>query len=107
VLVFNITRINGINIEGNVLEQTGGMISTFTGTCRAVLQDQMNLMTFEFVWGSANILLAGGASAGNVNRFAGRFIATAHTALEGEKAVKPSAVPPDPGDTGTGNGTQT
>lgn len=109
VLVFDIVHINGINIDGNVSLQAGGSLGTFTGTCRAVQQDQLNLMTFEFVWGAANIVLAGVAFVGNVNRFTGRFNATAHafaTAME-EEAAKKLLAQPDPGDTGTGNGTQT
>jgi hypothetical protein len=110
VLVFDIENVTGINISGKVHLQTGGFISDFTGTCRAVQRQHLNIMTFEFAWGAANVILAGTAFAvpNEPNRFIGRFraIARAVDAVERD-SVALLAGPPDPGDTGTGNGTQT
>lgn len=113
VLVFEITNVTGVNISGDVFEQTGGpRISTFRGTCRAAHANHLNVMTFEFVWGAAEIFLAGVAFPSDVNRLIGRFRAEAHVdALEGQEVEREALVirslPPEEGDVGTGNGTQT
>ena len=111
VVILNITNdVTGADISGDVLNETGGKISTFTGTCRPAELPDFNIMTFDFVWGAANIFLSGSARAklGDVNRFTGGFRATARTdRLSETDAVAFNTDPPDPGDTGTGNGSQT
>ena len=120
-VVFSIDNVNGVNISGQARELGGPHIGTFTGTCRAVLQGRLHIMTFEFAWGAVNVSLAGVTFPDGVNRFLGRFRATARTQREGAAAgqataeeaggraatVRPPVLPPDDGDTGTSNGQQT
>jgi hypothetical protein len=69
-------------------------------------------MTFEFQIGTKVFFVAGAAIAGTdfppeFNSFAGGFRVTTGTALRKHAATIVPPVPPESGDTGIGNGTQT
>jgi hypothetical protein len=123
LLILDITNVTGTNISGDVFasETATEPFTTFTGTCRRTKLPDCNIMTFEFVWGTANIVLAGVSFSAprDINRLAGGFRATARTdriaatddaaqyAVAQDAAAFNTDPPPDPGDTGTGTGSQT
>lgn len=111
-LRFEIKTVTGANIYGEVF--IGAMkIADFTGTCRVIQVDFLNAMSLEFALGTTKFTVAGvayGLESTTKNFFVGRFRATASEGVTESDAEVVTTLPltmPEPGDTGTGNGSQT
>lgn len=108
-LIFQIDSVTGNDIRGRVFNTAGTTTENFTGECRVLHAGDVNRMSFAFPWGGANFDVRGVAftEVNQPNTFVGSFVASARTDLRKSEKITVAAAPPDPGDTGVGNGTQT
>lgn len=108
-LIFQIDSVTGNDTSGRVLDTAGTTTENFTGTCHVVQAGNVNRMTFAFPWAWANINMAGVAFVDEEERniFAGTFTASPRTDRREVEGIVFALPPPDPGDTGIGNGSQT
>ncbi len=83
--------------------------SSVSGTCQPLTRPDGNIMTLSFNWGVVDIFMVGFTHPeASFNRFKGRFIALRRI-VNTTQNFDPEMVAliPDPGDTGTGGGSQT
>lgn len=120
-------KFDGFLVSGKVFDPTfnpAKELSYLTGLRVPTPTSDNDVLSLEFMWDQVRIFMAGFTFIQSKDRFEGRFMATALTdalnapnatsveAQGAETSAETSAdtlaqVPPDPGDTGTGNGTQT
>lgn len=83
-------------------------ISPVDGTCEDDAALNAATMRLKFAWSSVQILMAGIVHVeGAFNKFKGRFYAFPPQVQPSLEIKRLALVPPDEGDTGTANGTQT
>jgi hypothetical protein len=83
-------------------------ISGVEGTCEDDAALNASTMRLKFTWSAVQILMAGVAHVeGAFNRFKGRFFAFPPETQPSLEIKRLALVPPDEGDTGTANGSQT
>jgi hypothetical protein len=109
---FDFDDVTGGRIDGEVRDTLGTKFSDLAGTCLPVGSPDMAFITLEFQLGAVGIFMLGSAID---TEFRGVFFAHAlkkPKALASKKAQASGGNPvirlaPDPGDTGTGGGSQT
>lgn len=83
-------------------------ISSVDGTCEDDAALNASTMRLKFAWSSVQILMAGVVHLeGVLGKFKGRFYAFPSETRPSLEIKRLALVPPDEGDTGTANGTQT
>ena len=105
-LFFELTITNG-TITGEVFVHSV-KISDVTGTCQDDAALNAAAMRLTFNWGATRILMTGVVYVDGVfTKFRGRFVAFPPQIQPSLEIKRLALIPPDVGDTGTANGTQT
>jgi hypothetical protein len=107
-LFFELKIINGIITNDSKVFLHLVEISRATGTCQDDPALGAAVMVLTFNWGATRILMTGIVHVQGVfNRIKVRFVAFPPVVQPSLEIKRLALIPPDVGDTGTGNGTQT
>jgi hypothetical protein len=105
-LFFELKISNG-TIMGKVFVRSAE-ISNVDGRCQGDAALNAAAMSLTFNWGTTRVLMTGVAHVDGVfTRFKGRFVAFPPQIQPSLEIKRMTLIPPDVGDTGTGNGMQT